>query len=135
MNNLEHLKIILVSKSPRRKELLSGLGVKFEVRTKDTDESFPSKLPVEKVAGFISEKKARAFSGEIHNEEVIIASDTIVVMDGVILGKPSDHAEAEEMLKKTFGKITSGFYSYYHNGQSTDKNPYRCSPGFFQRVD
>jgi septum formation protein len=104
MINLENRKVILASKSPRRKELLEGLGIKFEVRTKDTDESYPAKLPLEEVAGYISEKKARAFTGEILDEEVVISSDTIVVCDGCILGKPSDHADAEEMLKKLSGR-------------------------------
>lgn len=104
MINLENRKVILASKSPRRKELLEGLGIKFEVRTKDTDESYPAKLPFEEVAGYISEKKAKAFTGEILEGEVVISSDTIVVCDGCILGKPSDHAEAEEMLKKLSGK-------------------------------
>jgi septum formation protein len=104
MINLENRQIILASRSPRRKELLEGLGLKFEVRTKETDETYPSKLPFEEVAGYISEKKAKAFIGEILDEEVIISSDTIVVLEGCILGKPSDHAEAKEMLKKLSGK-------------------------------
>lgn len=104
MINLENRQIILASRSPRRKELLEGLGLKFEVRTKETDETYPSKLPVEEVAGYISEKKAKAFKGEILDKEVIISSDTIVVLEGCILGKPSDHAEAKEMLKKLSGK-------------------------------
>lgn len=112
MINLENIQIILASGSPRRKELLEGLGVNFEVRKKETDETYPSELPVEKVAGYISEKKALAFKGEIGQGEVIISSDTIVVLKGCILGKPSDHAQAEEMLKKLSGKSHQVFTAF-----------------------
>ena len=109
MVDLVNQKIILASKSPRRKELLEGLGIKFEIRTKDTDESFPDSLRPEEVPGFLSEKKAKAFSGELGREELIITSDTIVVLDKEILGKPSDHKEAILMLQKLSGKMHQVF--------------------------
>jgi septum formation protein len=105
MMDLAKINIILASKSPRRKELLEGLGVKFELRTKDTDESFSASLNPEEVAGYLSEKKAKAFSEELKSGELIIASDTIVVLDKEILGKPLDHSEAVQMLQKLSGKM------------------------------
>lgn len=105
MIDLSNKKIILASKSPRRKELLEGLGIEFELRPKDTDESFSDSLDPGEVAGFLSEKKAKAFSSELKSGELIIASDTIVVLDGEILGKPSDHSEAIQMLQKLSGKM------------------------------
>lgn len=98
-------KIILASKSPRRKELMEGLGIAFEQRTKETEESFPDSLPSEEVAGYLSEKKAKAFLGELENSELIISSDTIVVIDGQILGKPKDDEDAKKMLQKLSGKM------------------------------
>jgi septum formation protein len=105
MIDLSNKKIILASKSPRRKELLEGLGIEFELRPKDTDESFSDSLDPGEVAGFLSEKKAKAFSSELKSGELIIASDTIVVLDREILGKPMDQSEAIQMLQKLSGKM------------------------------
>ncbi|ERM83934.1 hypothetical protein P872_01350 [Rhodonellum psychrophilum GCM71 = DSM 17998] len=91
-------KIILASKSPRRSELLRGLGLEFEIKTKDTEEDFPSEMPVGEVAGFLSEKKAMAFAEELQEGELVIAADTIVVLGNQILGKPTDAKGAFEML-------------------------------------
>lgn len=91
-------KLILASKSPRRSELLTGLGLEFVIRTKETEEDFPSDMPVRQVAGFLAEKKARAFSGELQKGELVIAADTIVVLGNKILGKPTDVKVAFEML-------------------------------------
>ncbi len=102
-------KIILASKSPRRKALMEGLGIEFEQRTKETDESFPATLTPEEVAGYLSEKKAKAFTGEMKSSELIIASDTIVVMNGEILGKPKDYLEALQMLQKLSGNMHQVF--------------------------
>ncbi|MFO0493885.1 MAG: Maf family protein, partial [Flavobacteriia bacterium] len=80
------MKIILGSKSPRRKALLSELGFSFETRVKETDESFPSSLPSEKVAEFIANEKALALIDSLSNDEILICADTIVVVDQQILG-------------------------------------------------
>lgn len=97
------MKIILFSKSPRRQELLKLMGLDFSIMTKDVDESFPSSLSPEKVAQYIAEKKAHAFDGEIQ-EEILISADTIVALDGEILGKPTDEADARKMLEKLSGR-------------------------------
>ncbi|QIL40978.1 septum formation protein Maf [Pedobacter sp. HDW13] len=92
--------IILASKSPRRQELLSLMGLDFKVELKDVDESYPEGLSPAEIAIYISEKKARAFTGD---GEIIITADTIVALNGEILGKPKDRTHAQEMLKKLSG--------------------------------
>lgn len=96
-------KIILASNSPRRKELLKGLDVDFEIRIiKGIDEHYPPHLPPRKVAQYIAGKKAEAYT--IGQEELLITADTIVVVGNEILGKPKDEAEASFMLRKLSGK-------------------------------
>jgi len=101
---LKHKTIILGSKSPRRKELLEGLGLTFETRTKEVEESFSTEIDQHKVAEFLANKKANAFEQELTKEDIIITSDTIVLCDGEILGKPNDAKDAFEMLTKLSGK-------------------------------
>lgn len=98
------MKIILGSKSPRRKDLLAQLGFEFDIRVKDTDESFPDTLPVTEVAQFIAEKKADDLLSELKDDEIVICADTTVVIDSEILGKPADRNEAIEMLEKLSGR-------------------------------
>jgi septum formation protein len=104
-------KLILASQSPRRKELLKGLGVDFEVRIKDINEDFPQNLDPSEVAGFLSAKKAAAFASEIGPDEILLTSDTVVILNGKILGKPADEEEAFEMISALSGKthlVTTG---------------------------
>lgn len=93
-------RLVLASKSPRRQELLKGLDVEFEVRTKETDESYDDSTPLLKVAEVIAEKKALAFEGEIGEDEIIITSDTVVIANNEILGKPKTKIQAFDMLTK-----------------------------------
>ncbi len=96
-------KIILASNSPRRKELLSGLGFDFEVRVlKGVDESYPEDLEACKVPEYIAREKARAYS--IGDDEIVITADTVVVVDDVILGKPHNRDEAHRMLRMISGR-------------------------------
>ncbi|GAB2614130.1 Maf family nucleotide pyrophosphatase [Belliella aquatica] len=97
-------KLVLASKSPRRNELLKGLGVEFTVRTKDTDESFPGHMDPFEVAGFLSKKKADAFFDELAVDEILITADTVVILDEEILNKPADKSEAFEMIASLSGK-------------------------------
>lgn len=97
------MKIILASNSPRRRELLSGLGLEFEVHTlKGLDESYPEGLSMEEIPLYISRKKAEAYT--IGPDELLITADTIVYLDGEVLGKPADEAEARAMLRKLSGR-------------------------------
>lgn len=97
------MKIILASNSPRRRELLTGLGLEYEVRTlPGLDESYPEGLPMEEIPQYISRKKATAYS--LEPDELLITADTIVYLEGEVLGKPADEEEARQMLRKLSGK-------------------------------
>jgi septum formation protein len=104
LSNLKDYRIVLASKSPRRKELLSGLGIEFEVQTLDTDESFPDELEVVEVAEYLAIKKSQPFFESINDNELIITADTIVVVDNIVLGKASGYNEAYQMLQQLSGK-------------------------------
>lgn len=94
-------KVILASNSPRRKELLGGLGIDFEVRTlQDIDESYPDTLCGEEIPMYISGKKAEAYKRTMADDEMIITADTIVYDNGQVLGKPKDREEAISMLRQ-----------------------------------
>lgn len=96
------MKLLLASQSPRRKELLTQLGYQFETVSIDVDESYPSDLLPEKIAEYVSKKKAAAF--EVSSDEILLTSDTIVALDKKILLKPKNEEEAFEMLKNLSGK-------------------------------
>lgn len=99
------MKYILASGSPRRKELLSGLGIEFEVRLLDgIDESYPEGLSGEEIAKHISQQKANAYVPTMSDDELIITADTIVYLDGKVLGKPKDENKAHTMLRELSGK-------------------------------
>ncbi len=96
--------VILGSQSPRRRALLGELGIPFEARSKDIDESFPKDLEIEKVAEYLACKKAEAFEAELNANDLLITSDTTVCLPDEILNKASSEAEAKEMLIKLSGK-------------------------------
>lgn len=101
----EKPRLILASNSPRRRELLAGLGYPYEVRVlKGIDESYPETLRGSEVAAHISRKKAEAYRTTMAEDEIIITADTIVCLDDKVLGKPSDEAEAMEMLHSLSGR-------------------------------
>lgn len=98
-------KIILASNSPRRKELLAGIDVNFEVRVlKNIDESYPSELPTKEIAEYISKKKAAAYLETMADDELVITADTIVVLGDEVMGKPHDDADAHRMLRELSGR-------------------------------
>ena len=95
--------IILASKSPRRQELLQLMGIDFKVVLRDVDETYPEGLIPTEIAVYIAEKKAKAFDEVIH-DEIVITADTIVCLDGKILGKPENEEHAFEILSDLSGK-------------------------------
>ena len=98
-------RLVLASNSPRRKELLRGLGIDFEVRLiGDIDESYPNDLPANEVPVYISKAKAAAYMDTMTENEVILTADTVVVCDGEILGKPYNAEDARRMLGLLSGK-------------------------------
>lgn len=105
LENLNKYKVILASNSPRRKELLSGLGVDYEVKTlPDVDESYPDGLSGDEIAKHIARGKAEAYRSLIQADELVITADTIVWLDGTVMGKPKDEEEAKDMLMRLSGK-------------------------------
>ena len=98
-------KIILASNSPRRKELLAGLDLQFEVRVlQGIDESYPQDLPTSKIAEFISKKKADAYVQTMADDELVITADTVVILGDEVMGKPHDEADAKRMLGELSGR-------------------------------
>lgn len=98
-------KIILASNSPRRKELLAGIDVQFEVRViQDIDESYPADLPTKDIAEYISHKKAAVYQQQMAPDELIITADTVVVLGNEVMGKPHDEADARRMLRELSGQ-------------------------------
>lgn len=98
----QQLPIILASKSPRRQELMKLMGLDFSVELKDVDESYPLGLSPAEIAVYIAEQKAKAF--EHTPDHIVVTADTIVALDGEILGKPEDRGHAQEMLMKLAGR-------------------------------
>lgn len=110
LDNLKKYKVILASNSPRRKELLAGLGVEYEVRTlADVDESYPETLHGADIPLFIAKEKADAYQSMIQSNELMITADTIVWLDGKVLGKPLDREEALQMLRDMSGRTHEVF--------------------------
>jgi septum formation protein len=111
--------IILASASPRRQEMLSSLGLKFRIQLPcEYDESYPSNLQGADIALYLAKKKANSF-GIIKPEQIIITSDTIVLVDEKVLEKPVNYSEAYQMLK-----LLSNRYHYVISGvciKSSDK--------------
>lgn len=102
---ITNYKVLLASNSPRRKELLQGIDIDFEIKVlPDIDESYPASLPVEKVAEFIAEKKASSYTNNLKEDELLITADSVVILDGAIFGKPNNKEEANAMLTALSGK-------------------------------
>ena len=97
------MKIILASNSPRRRELLKGLDLDFQVEViKGIKEGYPKNLPMEQVPQYIAKEKAAAY--QVKPDEVLLTADTIVVLGNEVMGKPKDAADAHRMLRELSGK-------------------------------
>lgn len=105
LNNLKKYKVILASGSPRRRELLSGLGIDYAIKVlPDVNEAYPEILKGEDIPLYIAREKAEAYLKEIESDELIITADTIVWLDNEVLGKPTDEQQAKVMLRMLSGK-------------------------------
>lgn len=100
---LQRFRIILASRSPRRQQLLSEMGLRFEVVKKDFDESYPEDLNGRGIAEYIAAKKADSFRNELKKDELVITADTIVWCNKKVLGKPADIEESVRILKEISG--------------------------------
>ena len=104
LENLKNYRIILASKSPRRQELLADLGIEFETETHEIDEVFPEGLPMEEIPQFLARLKAEPFVGTMKENDLVITSDTIVYVEGEVLGKPANYTDAVKMMEKLSGR-------------------------------
>lgn len=103
--HLEGRRLILASGSPRRRELLGELGLEFTIgQIKDYDETYPASLKYDEIPAYIAEQKSFHYKGELNPRDILITSDTIVAIDGDILGKPKDKSEAIKMLRELSGR-------------------------------
>jgi septum formation protein len=97
--------IILASNSPRRRELLAGLGIEFDVRVlPDIKEDYPQDLPVADIAQYIAKEKADAYRNLLNDDDLLITADTVVIVGDEVLGKPVDAVDAKAMLHKLSGR-------------------------------
>jgi septum formation protein len=98
------MKLILASGSPRRRQLLTELGLAYEIRLREVDESFPPQLRRAAVAEYLARHKAEAYRADLAPDELLLTADTIVCLDDDVLNKPADAAEARAMLARLQGR-------------------------------
>ncbi len=110
LEKLKNKKILLASQSPRRQELLQGLGIDFEIIKIEADESFPENLTREKITEHISRNKAEAVQN-LNQNEILITADTLVWLKNSILGKPKNEEDAFRMIRNMSGKSHEVFTS------------------------
>ena len=101
LENLKNYEIILGSNSPRRKELLSGLDIDFQIISNDTDEAYPDNLVCEEIPVYLATKKAESYL--LKENQLLITADTIVWFNNQVFGKPANRVEAENILRTLSG--------------------------------
>ena len=105
LENIKQYKVILGSQSPRRKELLAGLAIDFEVKTMpDIEETYPENLKREEIPMYIARQKANAYKSLMSDDVLLITADTIVWLNGKVYGKPADETDAKTMLRALSGQ-------------------------------
>lgn len=127
-------KLILGSKSPRRQELLKGMALDFEIRTLETEEIYPEDLDPRQVPAFLAALKADALADTLQADEVLITSDTVVLLDGEVLGKPEDHAHATAMLTKQSGKMHEVITAVHLKNPAFDRSFSVTTKVFFKEL-
>ena len=113
---MEKPQLILASGSPRRKQLLEAIGLPFSIQTAETPEDYPEGLSVMDIPVYIATNKAKAVAGTTDIANIILAADTIVALEGTVLGKPGDPAEAKAFLRMLSDKthqVITGVCLYY----------------------
>lgn len=106
MDFLDGYRLLLASHSPRRRELLGMLDVPFEIAESiEVDETYSADMPAAEVPAYLSQKKGDAYGKHLKQGEIVITADTVVIIDGMILGKPKDEADAIAMLTMLQGKV------------------------------
>lgn len=129
------MRIILASKSPRRKDILETMGVEFEIDVADVDESVSEKLtPVEAVCE-ISKRKADAVLERHKNGDcIVISADTVVVIDGRIIGKPKDKEDAFNIIKSLSGRTHEVYSGFTVCGKGRSKTDFEVTQVHFREL-
>jgi len=132
---LKDYRIILASASPRRHQLLKGLGFNFEVMVSETEETYPDSLKAEEIALYLASLKAKPFNpDEFGPKTLIITADTIVWLNGQIIGKPKDKADAVRMLKQLSGHTHEVFTGVCLKTNKKTQCFYSCSKVTFRQL-
>jgi septum formation protein len=131
---LKKYHFILASKSPRRQFLLKDLGLDFEVHTKDVDESFPDDLKAQEIPLYLCQKKADAFDRELNENTIVITADTIVWINGHVLNKPENYADAVRMLKLLSGKVHEVYTGVCIKSKNKTKVFYSLTKVYFKSL-
>ena len=131
--------IILASKSPRRKEIMSLVGLEFSVQVSDVEEIVPEGCPIEKESEYLSGLKAEAVFRE-HEDAIVIGSDTLVAIDGDVLGKPKTVEGAKAMLRRLSGRthtVFTGVTVFWKENGETRKDSFtsRTEVTFYELDD
>lgn len=132
--DLKKYHFILASKSPRRQFLLKDLGLDFEVRTKEVDESFSSEFKAEQIALYLCEKKAHAFDDDLNENSIVITADTIVWIENQVLNKPENYEDAVRMLKLLSGKTHEVYTGVCLKSNSKMKSFYAVTKVHFKKL-
>lgn len=130
--DLKKYHFILASKSPRRQYLLKELGLQFEIRTKEVDESFPEHLRAQQIPLYLSEKKANEFEDELTDQTIVITSDTIVWIENQVLNKPVDKADAIRMLQMLSGRMHEVYTGVCLKSKHKTQSFYACTKVYFK---
>lgn len=109
---LGNRRVVLGSQSPRRIQLLGELGLHITVRPSEVEEVYPEGLPIEEVAPFLSRLKADSLRPSLSDEEILITADTVVLLEGELLGKPTDLDHARDFLHRLSGKTNTVITGY-----------------------
>lgn len=133
-DDLKKYQLLLASKSPRRQYLLKELGLDFEVRTKEVDESFPYQLKAQEIPLYLCEKKAEAFDEELKDNTIVITADTIVWINGHVLNKPENFDDAVRMLKLLSGKMHEVYTGVCLKSKHKTKSFYALTKVYFKTL-
>ena len=130
-------KIILASGSPRRRELLTDLGIKFEIMVDNSSEVTPKNVSPDEVVMTLAKNKLRNVAKNAPGDSLIIAADTVVACDGRILGKPKDEAQAFEMLSALSGRRHSVYTGVAVGDNKTGKTvcEFEKTDVFFRKLE
>lgn len=133
-DDLKKYQLLLASKSPRRQYLLKELGLNFEVRTKEVDESFPEQLKAQEIPLYLCEKKAEAFDEELNDNTIVITADTIVWINGHVLNKPENFDDAVRMLNLLSGKMHEVYTGVCLKSKHKTKSFYALTKVYFKKL-